>query len=881
MLLAICSCSVGNCYTSNNKLIRPANFVTTSTYYYDLPFAGKGMQVLDIPVYIINNHNQTISNITFSESSVVPYIKSASLDTHNCKNIASGQICKFNLSITLESSGIYNGSVLVNADFTIDSHPYHITTLVSFAAVVAAAQNKPIYDSSIFAVSSNSNNVYVEVFFLVPGNPTNTYIIKYLNNGYTILNSNISDGGIVSGGNVVSLLLRKDSNPQAQDISSHGLIKSALSPIATLTDIDGNVNIISNDIITEFDVVGAGKSAPYIVSGTPSIITTQNQKYIVINYLNIGVGTANFVKLNYNQSVLTAEQNNCNETLEPLQACSVVFRTLTSHGSDNIVISYSGNLQPISTSSVVNYSEISSVSWYLNKATSPLLLTTLSRQIGLSQYKLTAIPITISNVGIDLNKIHYSVDYGGQNGSANLSGADNCRNLVSGASCQFDVLLFSTTVEPSNLAINASGTFGGANESYNIRLSSNLITYSGTVGNANLTPESAIYSMSIIDNNYNSSTSTIKYTNTGSVATYIESIALAYNGTSTQPNWIYVNSDRCSGQSLKPNASCQVVVKLGPVIFPQNNMSVQDAITLNAVYTYQNAQGTMTVATAPTLIQYQIGKTIYSVYIDSVTANNALGGIGLLSAPYDFSGLQALLAQQVIITYKNNGSDPALILGLQQNNLNPVFWTAQDNCTGNVLTPIAQGNANSCTVVYNNNFYNWESMPAVTSRDFSFDLPTNIIRDTLNGVESVVLPTYHGQTNLSVFESMAMITNQVSLNAQGNLVISQTIESSIGYPMIDLTSYSSGVPLIQEYIATVITPENANVSCSSDIKGFALLQNCHFTPDVNYTGPVTITNTYALWSKPTSGNCIQLNFSESTPDVVLGMNKVMDNSICF
>lgn len=880
-IFTLCSCSQGNrdFASSGNNLhlsSQPLSFVAASTYYYNTPTDGSNIE-LKLPIYVANNSSVNISGISYIESSAVSYVGVTSVDSSNCASVASGKTCKFDLNLSLES-GIYNGSILIHAQYTLNSKQYELSTIVSFNSTTGSSQIAPVYDKSTLT-TSESPNTYLELFYLVQGDSESSYTLNYINDGvYTILDSNVTNSSTVHGGDIVYMLLQTNnakSSQSSKSVNSQNIVQSSTifsGQIVTLTDPMGKSFPITANVATPQSTAGVDYAVPYIMPGSPSVITTQTQKVIAVNFLNVGNAKATITDLVYRHDLLSILDNNCGEFLESLQSCSVLFNTTSPSGTDNIVLNYTGtSLSKLSTAVSVN--------WYYDTS-SPLIITTIQNLIGISQNVVSFVNVIITNLGAELHNVVYNASYANPHGAVSLNGINKCLSLLSNSSCQFEALLFSTAENSAPLIINGSGTYND-NQSYGFNASANVIASSVNDGIGVVSAESPAYDMNIIDNNYDSTTKTIIYRNVGTVPTKISSASLTYSGTSTQESWIYIQSNNCNGTTLQPNANCSVVVKLGPVIFPDSNMVVISTINLDAKYTYDK-NGTLVNGVATALIKYQIGVTNYSVYVESVSAINSESGIGLLSGPYIFAGVNdnSVNPQQVVVSYKNNGSDPILITNIQQY-VNTAYWQiANDGCSGNILNPQSGGQyLNSCQITYTNVYYLLSSMLPSTNRDFSFKLPVLIIQDIISGERLSFTPTYFGQTVINVFESMALLTHNVSLDNLGNVVLTQIFESYSGYPMV--TFNTTGGYFIDQFISNNF-PDYVN--CNYDLSMGNLKQICTFNPSDTGSipnNPFVITNTYSLLSPVKTGSCLSFYFNVYANNAVIGSDGVVDNSLCF
>jgi len=835
-------------------------------------------------IYVHNNSSEEIKNLSFSYETNVSdnkgSAKAASLgqQASQVKSIPAGGKLSLPVNIPALAVEVQRGTIQITAQYTHKGEQKTFKQVLNFHVISSKEPGVFLSSGSRSSGFGNKDKDAYTTLYVYGGGQDKTYTIDPELELDPVLGKEIQ-GKIEGSG-----------------IASHQVLPIELKTKEVANSTSGEIHISARDsdntpykssqVVRVMGDAEEQMEAVIYQTKTP-VINTDVTKDGTAYIYNAGTTTATISAISGDNGITVTNQSDCT-TLDAGQGCTIKFNVTSDSGSGYISVNYHGGVQADGTTSIqVDWRKASSgVGQFVVETDDPSIVLTGA----LAPFTATT-KVMVTNVGLNTITNIQASDPTTLKGSALSkvsSQSNNCANakLAFGDECTYEINTTDNKApDPGQLGVKVSGDGGvvpvTATVDYDVKQSE----FSLDVSN-----KDDINSLEIIgDNDDTAKTATIVFTNTGE-----EDIpALDETIDTTKLNGIAVtNSDNCNGKELKAGDSCEETVELKTQTNEGNT-----ALTGSITYSAADKTGVQS-ATVDLVVQPQASH----LELASVSAIGNASGDGSEATPFDFKAGQAG-AKQVVLTYKNTGTKPMIINGIDKPKGLNTTWTIEgqdqdsNSCLpieGATVTAIPLGVGETCRITLNNELAKYGDSGTTTnlnialpqmsvsyngSTSYNYFVPIND-----NFKDGVVHAENH-QANITN-------TNRVDATTTDLLVthaISGFADGGYGDGLKLDTVMTNGEFLKHDGQGRTVAP-----GCELKTDSNAMVkEECTFTADntsftstypINYAQPevdngaaqLSITNTISGYSPNPSPDSVWAYFNGVLADGVNGSQEIVD-----
>lgn len=634
----------------------------------------------------------------------------------SCAAIKAGASCAVDFVTPTLSAGTRDSAV-ISVDYTNNKQQtQHYKSVVNYAYVASSSlSGVNFYGGSVAAVGDSGSVKYVTAYLVgggTGGTIYNNVKLQINNPGAVALANGFVNGNQVAAGQVipVEFLVKLNGSQKTvarvtpnygsttqtakatQALKAHSLQQHVLQDgqlgdplLINLTPSQAASNLVFSNL-----------PVLNLESGTTATVT-------VVNNGNSDVAAGDFTVTDTDGGTHVAITNNCNGAIPAYAAssCTIGFAVndATITGSD--VVTYN-----------VNGSAVGSDTLYYkrNNAFPALTIAPAPSAIAMAKSAVveSSVVYTITNTGIvNLTGISLSSNITGSGitafnsigGSCGITSLGTSFDLAAGTSCTVSGTYKASATSGYGYAyLQAAVTYGDApNNTYNY--SSLPVSYVITA-NPELvftTPAAGVTPDLITDaNGFESNSYTFTVQNIGSEPAIFTSYSLVEESTpaSTTPVIDTVNSTCSQTETLAPNATCNVVVKYGPIAATSStNESGIEAMTFN----YHGGVPDTAYVESTQMLYHLVGNDSYvGVEFSGLNANSGDGTS--VGTAYAATG-DSSIAQGVTLTYTNHSQNYDMTqFNINTNNLpRGLMVGSGSSCpTNGAVGPLSKGA--SCTL---------------------------------------------------------------------------------------------------------------------------------------------------------------------------------------
>ena len=807
-------------------------------------------------IYIHNNTNSSISGIIYTavdsnNPSVVKSLKLAMNNANNsilnpqstsaCAIIEPMQGCAIGFTTAVPTQPDFSGSILITATYTSNQKSVSFSRVINYETVDLSADGVVVTSGLSMYPLTNAPTYGVLYAY---GSGTN------INKIYNVLSVSTNNAGVtITHGDI--------SNTQLASHDIQAIEVFLANPPKNNSSISVAITVVSNDVSSPLTNYSSSVGIAFVVLPSANGAVLQSGGILVTNITNnttgtffiynAGNATATAISPSPASQIAVVAGGTCGATLAANTGCSINFNITSPSifGSAIITIGYSGGI----TASIPAL-----ISWYSTNG--PLLAISASQNpVVFNASESQNVIVTVTNVGslpITATAPVAPVIAGGVGTAALVTGGtDTCSGAtltVSGvsASCTYRVNVNAATATSGSIKFGITGNYldaASASQTYNRILN---VMYTVVAFSASLT--ASVPAFTILGDNIDSQIRTVTITNIGSAPAILSADSVL----NTTGYATVLSGSSCSSP-LAPGASCTTrTITHGPTF---NNTGSTINVTgtgINFNYSIPYSGGSQTLTTAVANLTTTITSNA-NLVISAFGASNTSSGAGTAASHYKFSGASPT-GQTVTLTYKNTGTMPIMITGVQNTN-SGYLWsidTTASTCYTSNIPSFTVNIDSTCTVIFRNvistNFIALGNVGATYAMDLT--LPTITYVTNPGGVQFQQIPLASGASSIYVDSLQATLTSTAvqtgTIAGSGTVTITNTFANVSGYSQIVVTStmedYFTGSPVM-----TICTQ---NTTTSS-----ILTQICTLTSASAGTG------VYSLASYLTAGTVLHVNFA--------------------
>lgn len=814
-------------------------------------------------IYVHNNSNATISNITYTakdnnadntstSNKLLQKAKKlfgfkaqvgsgSSLNTASaqlCGTIPAGQSCPLSFTVPSTATANVQGSLLITATY---NNSTVFSQVISYQQIVNQSDGAQ-FNSGV-NISGFGNKIGYGTVYLYGSGYNQIYKIGTITSDKTAVT--VSQGDI-SGQQLASNAIQAVEVMAIMGTSTSFNTKLSISS----TDMTSGNAFMSHALLA----VNASSNGAILTTGQVPLVNTavaspSGQLYIV----NSGNSTATIGSISYPSNVSASTGSGaCGSTLAAGAGCTVYFTfTNQSNGSGLITVNYTGGVTSSLSQNITWYNGTGSPLLTMSTNTSPIIF----QDAGPSSTGTAT--ITLYNIGgfnmTSFTPANPTAITGSATGSAS---GTSCHaggsSLPIGESCSYTISVSDSTAETGYLKLSVTASYVDANESAQTYTRLLVVPYTSLATPTTLTV-TGNSALSIIGNNIESQTDTLVVTNSGYTSATITSSALSSN-----PSSMTITSNGCSGQTLTPSQTCNVVVRLGPT-------TASTTTSGTAVYsvTY-NSDGSTGLASSAN-IAYTVQSNVQSIDLITVTPSGSITGSGSSGSPYIVDGY-VTSTQSMTLTYRNTGTNPIIITGISNTN-SPMSWLMESGssttCFPNSSNSSTIAVNGTCNVIFYNVLYLYTAAVSGLGSSYTENLtvPQLTFKDTnATPTQFQVTPTLPSPlsgTTLYVTGHQATITNSASLS--GSVV-------TVGSALTNATNYSTIT--VTSNMEDYFTGSPSLTNCTQTSESGVIRQICTLAPSggtASASGAYTRNSTYGaatlnvLFNSSTSGQAVAMS----------------------
>lgn len=643
-------------------------------------------------------------------------------DPTNGQEVSTSQVVSYSAAVPVTSNGV-QVSTINNTLFNLPG----TSTTYAVPFVLATATN------NLTATSENGNPAFAPTISCVgqapyPAGTACTLYTKISQTG----NAGIVSGNITVSGDPVSVA------------SSKAQLKSKLINAKATTGYLFNVpvtvvqNNSGNLITSAINVVVSPADGT-----SPQTITLLNNGNASITGINITGATPTTVGLGTCASGTLAANASCTFT---------VNATLTQNAQSSVTVNYTSNGSSNSLAFNVIYKVAAS--------TAGLSMTASGNFTNTVVNTASFINVTVTNTGTaPLTSIAFTPLAGtpaGMTYTSNGSCATNgTQALSAGQSCTLQIQYLPLATASGTLTLREIANYvdqGGSTASYTAATAS--ISYSAITGQAFVYISPNFVAYGIRAESVDSISQTFAIVNAGPIATTVNPESLANPGIANYT--ITGSTGNCSafasngpialGAAGSGTESCTVTATYGPTSAVVNTSAQMLATYLTS--------GSSTATAFSTLSFTSSKSALISISNMAVTGASGNGSVG---TPYTFRNSPESAQIQVTLTYRNSGTESALLFNVALNTLPVGYYSSGGTCGfGTATTTLAP--SGTCTVIFSA-----ESTALFNSYSLGGSMPFNF--PGFSYVESATGLNVNSSPTYSTFGRTVYVTATVPLNS--------------------------------------------------------------------------------------------------------------------